>query len=121
MSFDIFAGRADLASLVELIRLRRPDGVSLSEAGDTFRSRLAPLVEALGYLAFYASTNPRTPDMKDINSALVYAQAEPVVSVTMGAEAWLAFVEAQQQQFFRAPRHCGCGSPSMRSRPFPRT
>jgi endonuclease/exonuclease/phosphatase (EEP) superfamily protein YafD len=48
-AFNTYSGGADVAEVAALIRDERPDLVSLVEASTTFRSKLAPLVEPLGY------------------------------------------------------------------------
>ena len=48
LAFNALA-RADLVELTALIERERPDLVALPEAGPRYRSRLAPLVEGLGY------------------------------------------------------------------------
>jgi endonuclease/exonuclease/phosphatase (EEP) superfamily protein YafD len=49
LSFNVYEGRADVAALAAEIAARRPDLVSLPEAGPRFAAKLAPLVEPLGY------------------------------------------------------------------------
>jgi hypothetical protein len=49
MAFNTFNGEADVDAVAEQIRSGRPDLVALIEAGGDYRSRLAPLVEPLGY------------------------------------------------------------------------
>jgi endonuclease/exonuclease/phosphatase (EEP) superfamily protein YafD len=49
LSFNTFKGGADPAALAAIIAARRPDLVSLPEAGPRFAAKLAPLVEPLGY------------------------------------------------------------------------
>jgi endonuclease/exonuclease/phosphatase (EEP) superfamily protein YafD len=48
-AFNTYSGGADVAEVAALIRDERPELVSLVEASTTFRSKLAPLVEPLGY------------------------------------------------------------------------
>jgi endonuclease/exonuclease/phosphatase (EEP) superfamily protein YafD len=48
-AFNTYSGGADVAEVAALIRDEHPDLVSLVEAGAAFRSKLAPLVEPLGY------------------------------------------------------------------------
>lgn len=49
LSFNVLHGRAEVASLAELVRAHRPDLVVLPEAGEGFRERLGPKVADLGY------------------------------------------------------------------------
>ncbi len=57
-TFNTYSGGADVAGVAALIRDERPDLVSLVEAGTTFRSKLAPLVEPLGYHLITAVGEP---------------------------------------------------------------
>ncbi len=49
IAFNTFNGAADVAEVAQLIRHERPDAVALVEAGQSYHSRLAPLVEPFGY------------------------------------------------------------------------
>jgi endonuclease/exonuclease/phosphatase (EEP) superfamily protein YafD len=49
LSFNVYEGRADVTALAAAIAARRPDLVSLPEAGPRFAAKLQPLVEPLGY------------------------------------------------------------------------
>jgi endonuclease/exonuclease/phosphatase (EEP) superfamily protein YafD len=49
LSFNTYEGRADVNALADLIRTARPDVVALPEAGERFASKLAPLIEPMGY------------------------------------------------------------------------
>jgi endonuclease/exonuclease/phosphatase (EEP) superfamily protein YafD len=49
LSFNVYEGRADVAALAAAIAERRPDLVSLPEAGPRFAAKLEPLVAPLGY------------------------------------------------------------------------
>jgi endonuclease/exonuclease/phosphatase (EEP) superfamily protein YafD len=57
-AFNTYSGGADVAGVAALIRDERPDLVSLVEASTTFRSKLAPLVEPLGYHLITAVGEP---------------------------------------------------------------
>lgn len=59
LAFNTFKGNADLDEVRELIVAERPDLVALSEAGEGVRSRLAPLVEPLGYRLFTSTGKGR--------------------------------------------------------------
>jgi endonuclease/exonuclease/phosphatase (EEP) superfamily protein YafD len=49
LAFNTFEGEADAEALATLIEAQRPDAVAISESGEDFTERLAPLVEPLGY------------------------------------------------------------------------
>jgi endonuclease/exonuclease/phosphatase (EEP) superfamily protein YafD len=49
LTFNALDGAADLDALAALIRTERPDVAALIEVSETYRDRLAPLVEPLGY------------------------------------------------------------------------
>jgi endonuclease/exonuclease/phosphatase (EEP) superfamily protein YafD len=57
-AFNTYSGGADVAAVAALIRDERPDVVALVEAGMSFRSRLAPLVQPLGYRLITAVGEP---------------------------------------------------------------
>jgi endonuclease/exonuclease/phosphatase (EEP) superfamily protein YafD len=57
-AFNTYSGGADVAGVAALIRDERPDLVSLVEASTTFRSKLAPRVEPLGYHLITAVGEP---------------------------------------------------------------
>jgi endonuclease/exonuclease/phosphatase (EEP) superfamily protein YafD len=56
MAFNAFNGGADVNAVAALVRVERPDIVSLVEAGGRYRARLAPLVEPLGYRLYPSSS-----------------------------------------------------------------
>jgi endonuclease/exonuclease/phosphatase (EEP) superfamily protein YafD len=64
LAFNTYEGGADPAELAELITARRPDLVSVSEAGERFRDELMPLVEPLGYRAEVSA--PGTSDIEGV-------------------------------------------------------
>lgn len=68
-TFNTFEGNGDVTAIAELIRSDRPDLVSLVEAGDSYRARLAALVEPLGY-RLYATTGPGRPDVRGITAVV---------------------------------------------------
>jgi endonuclease/exonuclease/phosphatase (EEP) superfamily protein YafD len=49
VAFNTFNGAASVDEVAALLREERPDVVALVEAGESYRSRLAPLVEPVGY------------------------------------------------------------------------
>jgi endonuclease/exonuclease/phosphatase (EEP) superfamily protein YafD len=61
LSFNVLHGRADVAALAETIREERPDVVVLPEAGEGFRSRLAPVLDGMSYRS-WATTGPGERD-----------------------------------------------------------
>ncbi|MGH3611132.1 MAG: endonuclease/exonuclease/phosphatase family protein [Pseudonocardia sp.] len=67
LALNVFNGDTDIEQLARLIELEHPTLVSLPEAGDAYRSRLAPLVEPLGY-ALYTSTGPGTADVAGVTA-----------------------------------------------------
>ncbi len=69
LSFNTYEGSADVNALADLIRTARPDVVALPEAGQQFESRLAPLVEPLGY-RLRSSTGEGTPDVQGVTAAV---------------------------------------------------
>jgi endonuclease/exonuclease/phosphatase (EEP) superfamily protein YafD len=69
LSFNTYEGRADVNALADLIRTANPDIVALPEAGPRFASKLAPLVEPLGY-RLRSSTSGRTPDVQGVTAAV---------------------------------------------------
>lgn len=69
LSFNTYEGRADVNALADLIRTERPDIVALPEAGQRFSSKLAPLIEPLGY-RLRSSTGAHTPDVQGVTAAV---------------------------------------------------
>jgi endonuclease/exonuclease/phosphatase (EEP) superfamily protein YafD len=61
MTLNVDRGSADIGELARLLHLRRPDVVVLPEAGESFRTRLAPLVADLGYRS-WSSVPASAPD-----------------------------------------------------------
>jgi endonuclease/exonuclease/phosphatase (EEP) superfamily protein YafD len=61
MTQNVDRGSADVGALARLLHLRRPDVVVLPEAGEPFRTRLAPLVADLGYRS-WSSTGAAQAD-----------------------------------------------------------
>jgi hypothetical protein len=55
LTFNTLDGSADVVALAEVIRTARPDLAALIEVGHTYRARLAPQVEPLGYRMVTAS------------------------------------------------------------------
>lgn len=80
LAFNTFEGRADVDQLAALIREERPDIVSVTESGDRFRSRLAPLVEPLGY-RLSTSTPPGKVDVAGVTTAIAGALGDVAVRV----------------------------------------
>jgi endonuclease/exonuclease/phosphatase (EEP) superfamily protein YafD len=90
VSFNTLEGGADIGALRDLIRTEQPDVVSLSEAGDGFRSRLLPAVETLGYRV-HTSTGPGTPDMSGITALTAGRLGD--VRVQVRAESSVPYLE----------------------------
>jgi endonuclease/exonuclease/phosphatase (EEP) superfamily protein YafD len=101
-AFNTYSGGADVAEVAALIRDERPDLVSLVEAGVTFRSKLAPLVEPLGYHLVTAVGEPEgdlggvtavvADHLGDVHSSTYTATPFPRVELTGGGLGELRFV-----------------------------
>lgn len=63
VALNVLDGGADPAELARLVGAERPDVVALTEAGEVFRSRLAPLLGPLGYRWTGTSSDPRERDI----------------------------------------------------------
>lgn len=72
VAFNAYDGGADVDAVAALIRTERPDLGSLVETGADYRSRLAPLIEPLGY-RLYNSTQPGDPELYGV-TAIVSAR-----------------------------------------------
>jgi endonuclease/exonuclease/phosphatase (EEP) superfamily protein YafD len=71
LTFNALNGNADIETLAVLIRAERPDLIALTESGETYRSRLAPLLEPLGYRSAVAAH----PDGTDIAGVTAFVGA----------------------------------------------
>jgi endonuclease/exonuclease/phosphatase (EEP) superfamily protein YafD len=80
MTLNTYEGNADVSAVADLIRSERPDLVSLVEAGDAYRSRLAPLVEPLGY-RLEATAGPERADVWGITAVVAERLGEVQVRV----------------------------------------
>jgi endonuclease/exonuclease/phosphatase (EEP) superfamily protein YafD len=91
LTFNALDGWADVEALVELVRVERPDLIALTESGEVYRSRLAPLVETLGYRSAVAAH----ADQRDINSVTAFvAGGIGEFEVRRGEEtAWFPYLE----------------------------
>ncbi len=69
LSFNTYEGHADVNGLAREIATVRPDLVSLPEAGDRFRAKLAPLIEPLGY-TLKASVSRREQNVDGVTTAV---------------------------------------------------
>jgi endonuclease/exonuclease/phosphatase (EEP) superfamily protein YafD len=69
LSFNTYEGRASVTALADLIRTARPDVVALPEAGQRFASKLAPLIEPMGY-RLRSSVGEDTPDVQGVTAAV---------------------------------------------------
>lgn len=78
LALNVRAGEASVAATAALVAAERPDLVALPEAGADFRSRLAPLVEPLGY-RLYGSTGEGVDDIEGV-SALAHADLGEVTA-----------------------------------------
>jgi endonuclease/exonuclease/phosphatase (EEP) superfamily protein YafD len=103
LSFNTYEGRADVQALAAEIKAVRPDLVSLPEAGDRFRAKLAPLIEPLGY-RLKASVGRHEQNVDGVTTAVAArlgdvtidigdeTTAFPYLVVTGGALGSLTFV-----------------------------
>jgi endonuclease/exonuclease/phosphatase (EEP) superfamily protein YafD len=91
LTFNALDGQADIEALAELIRAERPDLIALTESSETYRSRLAPLIEPLGYRSAVA---PHA-DQSDIGGVTVFAAAGiGEFDVRVGEETeWFPYLE----------------------------
>lgn len=103
LSFNTFDGAADVGSVANLVRDIRPDVLSLPESGERYRSRLAPLLEPLGYRLVSSSDDPSEPDVQNVvagyrsdlggvRTRLGQGYGFPYVELTGGALGSLRFV-----------------------------
>jgi endonuclease/exonuclease/phosphatase (EEP) superfamily protein YafD len=102
LSFNTFKGGADPTSLAAIIAARRPDLVSLPEAGPRFAAKLGPLVEPLGYRV--QTSRERGPDVDSVTALVsnrlgdvsirigTETKAFPYLEITGGALGQLRFV-----------------------------
>jgi endonuclease/exonuclease/phosphatase (EEP) superfamily protein YafD len=101
-AFNTYSGGADVAEVAALIRDERPDLVSLVEASTTFRSKLAPLVQPLGYHLITAVGEPEgdlggvtavvADHLGDVRSSTYTATPFPRVELEGGGLGELRFV-----------------------------
>ncbi len=80
LSFNTYEGHADVQALAAVIRTEKPDLIALPEAGDRFRSKLAPLIEPLGYRV-QSSTGPRQRDVNGVTLAVAGRLGDVQMSV----------------------------------------
>jgi endonuclease/exonuclease/phosphatase (EEP) superfamily protein YafD len=69
LAFNTYEGQADVDQVAALIEQHRPDVIALSEAGQRFADRLAPLVEPLGY-HLHSSVGPRARDVAGVTAVV---------------------------------------------------
>lgn len=69
LAFNVYEGRADVNALAAEIQQRRPDIVSLEEAGMRFTSKITPLVTPLGYHA-ETTGGPHKPDVDGVTTLI---------------------------------------------------
>jgi endonuclease/exonuclease/phosphatase (EEP) superfamily protein YafD len=101
-AFNTYSGAADVGEVATLIRDERPDLVSLVEASTTFGSKLAPLVEPLGYHLVTAVGEPEgdlggvtavvADHLGDVRSSTYTATPFPRVELVGGGLGELRFV-----------------------------
>jgi endonuclease/exonuclease/phosphatase (EEP) superfamily protein YafD len=78
LALNVRDGGASVSETAALVAATRPDLVALPEAGARFRSRLAPLVEPLGY-RLYGSTGEGVGDIEGV-SALAHVDLGDVTA-----------------------------------------
>jgi endonuclease/exonuclease/phosphatase (EEP) superfamily protein YafD len=83
LAVNVRDGGASVTETAALVATARPDLVALPEAGAQFRSRLAPLVEPLGY-RLYGSTGEGRADVEGV-SALAHADLGDVAATVDAA------------------------------------
>lgn len=83
LSFNTYEGQADVRALAALIRTDQPDLVSFPEAGNRFASRLAPLIEPLGY-RLHSTTGKGRKDVTNVTAAA--SDRLGAVTVSIGRE-----------------------------------
>ncbi len=69
LALNTFEGRADVGELAALIRSEQPDVISLEETGRRFSTRLAPLIEPMGY-RLYPSTGAGGADVDNVTAGV---------------------------------------------------
>jgi endonuclease/exonuclease/phosphatase (EEP) superfamily protein YafD len=81
LAFNTLDGGADVTELAGLIRTEQPDLAALIEVSETYRDRLAPLVEPLGY-RLVTATGTDTDGVTDVHgvTALVAGHLGDVTS-----------------------------------------
>jgi endonuclease/exonuclease/phosphatase (EEP) superfamily protein YafD len=91
LTFNALDGQADVQALAELVRAERPDLIALTESGETYRSRLVPLLEPLGYRSAVAAH----ADQSDIASVTAFVAAGiDGFDARIGEEtAWFPYLE----------------------------
>jgi endonuclease/exonuclease/phosphatase (EEP) superfamily protein YafD len=91
LTFNALNGNADIEALAGLVRAERPDLIALTESGQTYRSRLAPFLEPLGYRSAVAAH----PDGTDIGSVTAFVAAGVgEFDARVGEEtAWFPYLE----------------------------
>jgi endonuclease/exonuclease/phosphatase (EEP) superfamily protein YafD len=90
LAFNTYTGDADSAELAALIEAERPDVAALIEAGDAYRTEIAPLVEPLGY-RLHTSTPPGRDDVAGVTALVADDLGD--VQVRYGEEMNFPYVE----------------------------
>ncbi|OLT03235.1 hypothetical protein BJF90_26590 [Pseudonocardia sp. CNS-004] len=104
LAFNTYEGEADVAQLADLIKTHQPDAVSISESGQIFADKLAPIVEPLGYRTYVSTDDDGDDDVEEV-TALVSDQYDdievrigtdtstfPYIEITGGALGDMRFV-----------------------------
>jgi endonuclease/exonuclease/phosphatase (EEP) superfamily protein YafD len=90
MTFNTFEGAADVEAVARLVRSAGPDLVAIIEAGESYRSRLAPLVEPLGY-RLHTSTPAGRPDVVGVTAMATRELGD--LRVQIGEDSAFAWVQ----------------------------
>jgi endonuclease/exonuclease/phosphatase (EEP) superfamily protein YafD len=69
LAFNTYEGRADPQELAALIRAEQPDVISLEEAGRRFSTKIAPLIEPMGY-RLHPSTGTDGSDVQNVTAVV---------------------------------------------------
>jgi endonuclease/exonuclease/phosphatase (EEP) superfamily protein YafD len=84
LAFNTFEGEADVAQLADLIKTHQPDAVAISESGQVFADKLAPIIEPLGYRTYVSTDDDDDDDVEEV-TALVSDQYDDI-EVRIGTE-----------------------------------
>ena len=69
LALNAYEGRADVDAVAALVRTEQPDIISFEEAGSRFATRIAPLLEPLGY-RLHPSTGAGRADVQNVTAVV---------------------------------------------------